>query len=110
LIAHAALGIASLALNAQRAFVGKLKDDFTLAPNLYIMGIAEPGEGKTPTISILRKPLDAWAEQSTPEYCKQLANYRASLKSLAATRKKIDSAMQKHGDSKELCEQLVEIE
>lgn len=110
LVAASLIGILSVCLNRHRVIIDDGRDwDEPLC--LYMMGIAPPGEKKSPVLKLLRKPVDDWVRRTNEERKPLIAESKQQYKNLQKQLKRAEIDLENgKGDEAETLRLAAEID
>ena len=92
MVAAAGLGVLSVCCNQHWV---SLKDGWHQPLCLYGVGCSYAGEGKSPVLTALKKPLDDWVSQKNNELMPIVSESRQKLKNLKSQLRKAESDFEK---------------
>lgn len=86
------LGIAAIGVGNTRKI--RLKRNWSEPASLYIAVVAPPGQGKTPVMQQLDKPMNHWQDMMNDQYKSQIADYKQEKEKYEEAKKRGDDVVE----------------
>lgn len=100
MVAASMLGILSVCANRHRVIIDDGRE--WIEPlALYMMGVAPPGEKKSPVLNILKKPIDEWVRRTNKELKPLITESKQKYKNLQKQLKKAEFDFERGEGSEE---------